>query len=134
MLVEILAVQTCGYNHTAWSGGVPIILKEALEYPGFPYTNGLLCRKGSSDSTRKLPVLHTLNQDVTGALFFCNLVSHEYTTCAILSLIVVATRISFHHRCCAARAYGILCSLLRFCLVSESFHGVVSMSLRTRCG
>eukprot|EP00439_Symbiodinium_sp_Y106_P079431 s981_g18.t1 len=26
--------------------GAPIILKEALEYPGFPYTNGLLCRKG----------------------------------------------------------------------------------------
>ncbi|CAK9054358.1 unnamed protein product [Durusdinium trenchii] len=26
--------------------GVPILLKEAFEYPGFPYTNGLMCRKG----------------------------------------------------------------------------------------
>ncbi|CAJ1332743.1 unnamed protein product, partial [Effrenium voratum] len=26
--------------------GVPIVVKEAFEYPGFPYTNGLLSRKG----------------------------------------------------------------------------------------
>lgn len=26
--------------------GVPIVLKEAFEYPGFPYTNGLMCRRG----------------------------------------------------------------------------------------
>lgn len=26
--------------------GVPILLKEAFEYPGFPYTNGLMCRRG----------------------------------------------------------------------------------------
>lgn len=25
---------------------MPILLKEAFEYPGFPYTNGLMCRRG----------------------------------------------------------------------------------------
>lgn len=36
-----------GCGLMALSGeGVPILLKEAFEYPGFPYTNGLMCRKG----------------------------------------------------------------------------------------
>ena len=35
--------------------GVPIVVKEAFEYPGFPYTNGLLSRKGRGKNEGLVP-------------------------------------------------------------------------------